>query len=120
MARFKTVMIETGIAIVDSVTGKSTVTLESPFLQTPVISINTSPNNVDSVEDLGSDILPSFNVNAFVSGVSNSSGLWTFTINSEPKGNITVIQDGQAGGPLNKDYRDVQFIWRAIGPVSAT
>lgn len=120
MARFKTVMIETGTAIVDSVTGKASVTLASPFLQRPVISINTSPNNVDSVTDLGSDQLPSFNVNAFVSGISNSSGFWTFIINSEPLGHIEVRQDGDEGGPLNKNYRDVQFIWRAIGPVSAT
>jgi len=114
MSRFKTIMIETGVAIVDGASGQKTVTLDSPFLQKPGISLTIAPDQANSQVDPGSEALPSFNANAFVSGVSNASGFWTFTINTEPLGNIDISL------PENANYKNIQFNWRAIGPVSAT
>ena len=115
MARFKTIMIETGVAIVDSTTGQKTITLDSPYLSKPAISLTIAPDRVNSTVDPGSEAFPSFNANAFVSGVSNASGFWTFTINTESLGNID-----DTISPANDSYKNIQFNWRAIGPVSAT
>ena len=114
MARFNTIMIETGVAIVDGASGQKTITLDSPFLQKPNIVLTVAPDQVNSKIDPGSASLPSFNVSAFVAGVSNASGFWTFTINTEPLGNIDTSR------PENSEYKNIQFNWKAIGPVSAT
>ena len=115
MARFKTIMIETGVGIVDGASGQRTITLDSPFLQKPAISLTIAPDQENSKIDPGSEVFPSFNANAFVSGVSNASGFWTFTINTESLGNID-----DTISPENDSYKNIQFNWRAIGPVSAT
>ena len=123
MARFNTVMIETGKAIVDNTTGQKTVTLESPFTGTPTVSLTIAPNNLDSTVDPGSSLLPSYNANAYITGLSKDSGNWTFVINTQPlnvkdtpsdhKGIDTTAVSASA-------YKSIQFIYRAIGPVSAT
>ena len=48
MARFKTIMIETGVAIVDGASGQRTITLDSPFLQKPAISLTIAPDQENS------------------------------------------------------------------------
>ena len=87
----------------------------STFLKNAVVNRKWAKQIENSKIDPGSEIFPSFNANAFVSGVSNSSGFWTFTINTESLGNIddTIT-------PENDSYKNIQFNWRAIGPVSAT
>lgn len=133
MARFNTVMIETGTAIVDDTTGQKTVSLESPFTGTPTVSLTIAPNNLDSSIDPGSDLIPSYNANAYITGLGKASGVWTFVINTQPlniKGSPAEALDenGDVKAPAHKgidttkkpEYKSIQFIYRAIGPVSAT
>ena len=109
MARFNTISIETGTTEV-SASGAVSIALESDFLNTPNIYI--SPGSTESdVLDPGSALKPSWNANAYVTGISNDAGAWTFTINTEeiltPSGDPPV-------------YANIKLVWRAIGPVSGS
>ena len=115
MARFNTVMIETGAATVAD-SGVAIITLESPFKTTPVINAIAGP--VGSTPDVGSANLPSFNANTFITSISKASGAWTFTINTEGI-NEHVVQSG-AMQLADGEFTNIQIIWRATGPVSAT
>ena len=107
MARFNTISIETGTTEVSADGGTKSILLESPFLSRP--SIYISPGTTESGQvDQGSATITSWNVNAYVSGVSNASGTWTFTINTE-----------ETLEPFSANKK-VKIIWRAIGPVPAT
>ncbi len=116
MARFKTIIIETGTAEVVNETGIKTVTLEGIFTSTPTIYIVPSPGD-DVAGDRGGATLPSYDVNCFVSSVSKASGVWTFTISTEPK-NDTVVQS-PAMVTSDGTYTSVKVSWRAIGPTTA-
>ena len=115
MARFNTVMIETGTATVANA-GTATITLDSPFTGTPVINAIAGP--VDSTSDVGSANLPSFNANTFITGISKEAGAWSFTINTEGI-NEQVVQSA-AMIDADGQFTNIQIIWRATGPVSAT
>ena len=107
MARFNTISIETGTTEVSAGAGTKSIILESPFMSRPAIYISPGTTEADQ-SDQGSATITSWNVNAYVSGVSNASGTWTFTINTEE-----AIEPSAA-------YKKVKIIWRAIGPVPAT
>jgi len=111
MARFNTIMIETGVAEVAPGSGTKTVILESPFLSSPAIYIVPGTTE-DDLSDPGSATVASWNVNAYVSGLGRSSGAWTFIVNTEE----TPDENG-AGADA---YKNVKVAWRAIGPVPAT
>ena len=115
MARFNTVMIETGTTTVADA-GTATITLDSPFTGNPTINAIAGP--IGSTADVGSANLPSFNANTFITGISKAAGAWSFTINTEAL-NEHVTQSGpmQAADGV---FTNIQIIWRAIGPVSAT
>ena len=114
MARFKTLMIETGAHIVDNSTGLKLITLESPFIGRPTVTATIGPDGTNSLTDPGDENVPSFNANAFISALSNSSGFWTFVINTEKLNEtITIAHAGEK-------YKSIQVNWRAIGPVSGT
>jgi len=113
MARFKTIIIETGTTEV-ATNGSKTVTLEGTFTSTP--SIYALPTG-DAIGDPGGANLPSYDVNCFISSVVKTSGAWTFTINTEPKDD-TVTQTAEM---IEDDgtYTSVKVAWRAIGPTMA-
>jgi len=115
MARFNTVMIETGVATVAN-TGTLTISLDSPFKSAPAINAIAGP--VNSTADVGSAKLPSFNANTFITGISKAAGSWSFTINTEGL-NEEVVQSA-AMETADGVYTNIQIIWRATGPVSAT
>jgi len=105
MARFKTLMIETGEATVGD-DGTAIITLESPFTSTPTINVNIAPLSTSSGgPGSGSLDLPSSNANCIVTELSKASGLWSFKLETENS-------DG--------DYANIQILWRAIGPVPGT
>ncbi len=115
MARFNTVMIETGTTTVANA-GTATITLDSPFTGNPVITAVAGP--IGSTADVGSANLPSFNANTFITGISKAAGAWSFTVNTEGI-NEQVVQSA-AMQSADGVFTNIQIIWRAIGPVSAT
>ena len=106
MARFKTVMVETGTTVM-SANGSETVTLTSTFTSTPVIYAMPAGDNTG---DPGSANAPSYNANCFVTNVTKSTGAWTFTVNTEPTDT----------SPQELNQTVIKVAWRAIGPTVAT
>lgn len=115
MARFNTIMVETGTATVADA-GTATISLDSPFTGQPAIVAIAGP--IGSTADVGSANLPSFNANTFITGISKAAGAWSFTINTEGL-NEQVVQSG-AMETADGAFTNIQIIWRATGPVSAT
>ena len=115
MARFNSIMIETGTAQVAN-SGTVTIPLDSPFKMAPAINVIAGPAGSDN--DPGGPNVPSFNANVFVTSISKASGAWTFTVNTEGI-NETVTQS-EAMKTSDGTYTNIQIIWRATGPVSAT
>ena len=118
MARYNTIMIETGTILKSTVgdTGILTVNLESAYKNTPVINAIAGP--VGSGTDVGSANLPSFNVNVYITSITKTGGNWSFSLNTEGI-NEHVVQS-EAMKTADGTYGNVQIIWRATGPVSAT
>ena len=105
-------MIETGNTVVAN-SGVKTITLASPFTSTPVVYVTAGPGAVSPpASDPGAANIPSYNVNLCVTGIAQSSGAWTFTVNTEGL--------DEAIDPEKVDFTNVQLVWRAVGPVSAT
>lgn len=115
MARFNTVMIETGVSTVANA-GTLTISLDSPFKSAPAINAIAGP--ISSTADVGSANLPSFNANTFITGIAKSAGVWTFSINTE--GLNEHVTQSAAMITADGTYTNIQIIWRATGPVSAT
>ncbi len=115
MARFNTIMIETGtVTVADG--GTATVTLESSFTGTPTIYATAGP--ASTIADPGGAVLPSFNANTYVTGLSNTAGSWAFTVNTQEIHPFNA-QSG-ASKTAHGTYTNIQIVWRAVGPVSAT
>ena len=106
MARFKTVMVETGTTTM-AANGSETVTLTSTFTSTPVIYAMPAGDNTG---DPGDAEAPSYDANCFVSNVTKTTGAWTFLINTEPTDT----------GPHATHQTIIKVAWRAIGPTAAT
>ncbi len=106
MARFKTIMIETGTTEM-SANGSETVTLESTFTSTPTIYALPAGDNTG---DPGDAEAPSYNANCFVSNITKTTGAWTFMINAEPTDT----------SPAGVNQTIIKVAWRAIGPTTAT
>ncbi len=108
MARYTTIMIETGTEELLAA-GTKTVLLTSTFTSKPTIYVTAGGT---STEDPGSATVPAHNVNCYITNLAKDSGAWSFVINAE-------LDDPLVKNDENK-YTSVQVAWRAIGSTLAT
>ena len=109
-------MIETGTALLDEF-GEQTVVFESTFTSRPTIYV--TPGG-DGITDPGNSMIPSYNVNCFITNLSFSTGAWTFKINAEPLDPSITLPQTEAQKIAHGTYTSIRVSWRAIGQTVAT